>query len=96
MKRRLMIALALASAFPAMAEGVQPVAEFPIVIGRSLTIQSSVLGQPRKLNVYVPPSYASSRRHYPVLYVLDGGADQDFTTSAGWPSWRRSTVRRRS
>jgi len=83
MKRGLMTALALASAFPAMAQGGQPVAESPIVIGRSITIPSSVLGQPRRLNVYVPPSYVAGGRRYPVLYVLDGGAEQDFHHISG-------------
>lgn len=55
----------------------------PIVIGQSFTLSSRVLGKPRKVNIYVPPSYASGDKRYPVLYVLDGGEAQDFHHISG-------------
>lgn len=55
----------------------------PIVIGQSFTLRSRVLGMPRKVNVYVPPSHASGARRYPVLYLLDGGEAQDFHHISG-------------
>lgn len=50
----------------------------PIVIGRSHRIDSAVLGQARTINVWLPPGYAKGTARYPVLYLLDGGVDQDF------------------
>lgn len=55
----------------------------PIVIGQSFTLHSRVLGTPRKVNVYVPPSYAEGDKTYPVLYLLDGGEAQDFHHISG-------------
>jgi predicted alpha/beta superfamily hydrolase len=48
-------------------------------------LPSAVLGEPREINVRLPASYATAKadRRYPVLYVLDGGADQDFPHIAG-------------
>jgi predicted alpha/beta superfamily hydrolase len=55
----------------------------PIVIGQSYRIQSKVLGAPRTLNVYVPPSYAKGQTRYNVLYLIDGGQAQDFHHISG-------------
>lgn len=72
----------LVAALPASA---QAPAEAPIVLGTSYTLDSKVLGQPREINVRLPASYAAAKadRTYPVLYVLDGGVDQDFPHIAG-------------
>lgn len=50
----------------------------PVVIGESFTIDSTVLGETRRINVYRPSGYDQSRLSYPVLYMLDGGAQEDF------------------
>lgn len=55
----------------------------PIVIGQSYSLASAVLGAERKLNVWLPPSYAEGETRYPVLYVLDGGLAQDFQHISG-------------
>jgi len=56
----------------------------PITLGESFTLDSSVMGTARTINVYLPPSYAEEpERHYPVLYLLDGGVDQDFVHVVG-------------
>lgn len=55
----------------------------PIVIGQSFRLQSKVLGAPRTINVYVPPSYAKGAARYNVLYVIDGGQAQDFHHISG-------------
>jgi predicted alpha/beta superfamily hydrolase len=59
------------------------VAEAPIVIGRSFALPSAVMGATREINVWLPPGYAESGQTYPVLYVLDGGQDQDFHHISG-------------
>jgi predicted alpha/beta superfamily hydrolase len=51
----------------------------PLVWGKSHRISSHVLGMERTINVYLPHQYDKTpNRTYPVLYVLDGGAQQDF------------------
>ncbi len=46
---------------------------------RELTIISQVLGEMRRINIYVPPGYdASPNARYPILYMPDGGTKEDF------------------
>ena len=47
-----------------------------LVIGRSFTIESKVLGETRRINVYVPPGHEAGP--LPVLYMPDGGLHEDF------------------
>lgn len=55
----------------------------PITLGESHTIQSSVLGDAREINVWLPPAYGEEGRRFSVLYVIDGALDQDFVHIAG-------------
>lgn len=77
-----LLILALAASRPVSA---QPPAETPIAIGTSHKLASAILGEPREINVRLPAGYASAKpdRRYPVLYVLDGGVEQDFPHIAG-------------
>ncbi|KQW78913.1 alpha/beta hydrolase [Brevundimonas sp. Root1279] len=75
------VALTLAGASPALAQSAP--AETPIVIGQSYALPSALYGGTREINVWLPPGYADSGKTYPVLYVLDGGQDQDFHHISG-------------
>ncbi|HUQ07369.1 MAG TPA: alpha/beta hydrolase-fold protein [Kofleriaceae bacterium] len=55
----------------------------PAVIGQTFTLTSKVLGEDRIVNVYLPPGYAESKDSYPVLYMPDGGMDEDFPHISG-------------
>ncbi len=56
----------------------------PLIMGEVHTIQSRVMGQDRRLVVRVPAEYATAPdRRYPVVYVIDGGPEQDFPHLAG-------------
>jgi predicted alpha/beta superfamily hydrolase len=55
----------------------------PVEVATSYTLPSTILGQTRRINVYLPPGYAESDRRYPVLYLLDGGVQEDFIHIAG-------------
>lgn len=55
----------------------------PVVIARSYTLESRVLKQTRRINVYLPPSYAEGQGRLPVLYLLDGGEQEDFPHISG-------------
>jgi len=38
----------------------------------SLGISSKILGEKRELLIHLPSEYANSKKHYPVVYILDG------------------------
>lgn len=77
------LALAVLCASGASASAQAAPEGTPIIIGQSLTIESKVLSQTRRINVHLPPEYASSGKTYPVLYLLDGGEKEDFPHIAG-------------
>jgi len=56
----------------------------PFVLGVVDSIHSVVLNETRTLNIYLPEGYSSdSATLYPVIYLLDGSADEDFIHVAG-------------
>ena len=65
---------------PAAAQVPEPT---PVVIGQSYALPSAIYDATREINVWLPPGYAESGRSYPVLYLLDGGQDQDFHHISG-------------
>ena len=47
-------------------------------------LPSAILGEVRGLNIYLPEGYdANDTVTYPVMYLLDGGADEDFIHVVG-------------
>jgi len=52
-------------------------------IGETLTIESKILGENRTINVYVPPDYVKPDGRFPVLYMPDGGLNEDFPHVVG-------------
>jgi predicted alpha/beta superfamily hydrolase len=74
----LLVALAIAAAAPS------PMPSQPIVLGTSQQIQSAALGENRTINIVLPASYSKdASKRYPVLYLIDGGVDQDLVHIAG-------------
>ncbi len=62
----------------------RPGAAEPLVIGEWFTIDSRVLGEVRRVNVFVPTVYGEKiEAPMPVLYMPDGGLDEDFLHVAG-------------
>lgn len=59
-------------------------ARAPFSIGEVVSFQSNVLDEERSLNIYLPLSYNQENDSvYPVIYLLDGSADEDFIHIAG-------------
>jgi predicted alpha/beta superfamily hydrolase len=55
-----------------------------LTFGETFTIESKVLAETRRINVYLPPPYAqSTETRLPVLYMPDGGMAEDFLHIAG-------------
>jgi uncharacterized protein len=56
----------------------------PFVLGVIEEMQSKLLAEKRILNIYLPEGYNKNDTiHYPVIYLLDGSADEDFIHIAG-------------
>lgn len=55
-----------------------------VAIGFTDTVPSKILGENRVINIYLPDDYSpDSSRTYPVIYLLDGGEDEDFVHIVG-------------
>lgn len=51
----------------------------PVLPHDSFTIASVETNETRQINVYLPPGYSDSgSKHYPVIYMPDGGIKEDF------------------
>ncbi|MCD6012297.1 MAG: alpha/beta hydrolase [Flavipsychrobacter sp.] len=57
----------------------------PIILGETHELQSVQLSEKRTLNIYLPESYSRTDTtiSYPVIYLLDGGLDEDFIHVVG-------------
>lgn len=56
----------------------------PFVLGRIEEIQSAELSEKRVLNIYLPEGYNEKDTiKYPLVYLLDGSADEDFIHIVG-------------
>jgi predicted alpha/beta superfamily hydrolase len=56
----------------------------PFSIGEIRTLKSAVLAEERTLNIYLPEGYKQGdTTQYPVIYLLDGSADEDFIHISG-------------
>jgi predicted alpha/beta superfamily hydrolase len=56
----------------------------PLVMGETFTIESKILSETRRINVYMPPDYSKPPdTRLPVLYMPDGGMAEDFLHVAG-------------
>jgi predicted alpha/beta superfamily hydrolase len=80
---RVGVLFALACACIPLAHAAGPGAATPLAIGDTFTLESKALGETRRINVYPPPGYAKSDLRVPVLYMPDGGIDEDFLHVAG-------------
>ncbi|MBO9710455.1 MAG: alpha/beta hydrolase [Caulobacter sp.] len=75
MQRRRFLHASAASAFASLAlAGIARAAD----PDATAVIRSKILGDQRRINVALPPGYASSNARYAVLYLLDGGTKEDF------------------
>ena len=54
----------------------------PFVLGSIEELESKILGENRILNIYLPEGFHADSS-YPVIYLLDGSADEDFIHTVG-------------
>jgi predicted alpha/beta superfamily hydrolase len=56
----------------------------PFTLGVTRNIKSIQLGESRTLNIYLPPTYKKDdNTRYPVIYLLDGSANEDYIHIVG-------------
>lgn len=56
----------------------------PLTIGVTETFPSKILGENRTINIYLPEDYLETDTiHYPVIYIPDGGIEEDFIHITG-------------
>ncbi|HYK42937.1 MAG TPA: alpha/beta hydrolase-fold protein [Thermoanaerobaculia bacterium] len=73
LRRSCLLAFLAAAALPARAPAG------PVPEHQELTVDSKILGETRRVNVYLPPGYdARSAKDCLVLYMPDGGMAEDF------------------
>ncbi|CDN76028.1 alpha/beta hydrolase [Elizabethkingia anophelis] len=56
----------------------------PLVFGNSEVFHSDILKEDRNINIYLPEEFnPADATKYPVIYILDGGVEEDFFHIAG-------------
>lgn len=56
----------------------------PLTIGKTTQIKSAKLNETRTINIYLPRDYKENdTTRYPVIYVIDGGIQEDFIHLSG-------------
>ncbi len=56
----------------------------PFILGQVVSLKSKILKEDRILNIYLPEGYNHNDSiNYPVIYLLDGSADEDFIHIVG-------------
>jgi predicted alpha/beta superfamily hydrolase len=74
----------LNSGFSQLDAPKKKVATTPFVLGEICSFQSAILEEERTLNIYFPEGYnVKDSIRYPVIYLLDGSADEDFIHITG-------------
>jgi len=80
------ITLLLCSAVPCLKaqDSIASKQNIPFVLGRIIELRSKTLSEKRVLNIYLPEGYNENAPiSYPVIYLLDGSADEDFIHIVG-------------
>lgn len=80
MKKILLAAIAACYCLAAVAQGIEGTK--PFEMGVTDHIVSETPGQSRDLNIYLPKGY-TPKKEWPVIYLLDGGRNEDFIHISG-------------
>jgi predicted alpha/beta superfamily hydrolase len=75
---RLSLAAGAAGGASAASATAQSAAQEPVLPHETFTLQSAAMGEVRRINVWTPPGYAAGGTRFPVLYMPDGGVEEDF------------------
>ena len=75
---KLCLLLCLASGTIFAQKSLKEVSSKAFEIGKTITVKSDILEEDRTLNIYLPEGYDTLDKKYPVIYLLDGSANEDF------------------
>lgn len=79
MKKLLPVLLLFAGTITASAQSTKP-----FVLGVTDSIYSAAMAEQRTINIYLPDGYqADTAKNFPVIYQLDGSANEDFIHTVG-------------
>lgn len=80
----LLILISLSPVLSAQSNQITKTTTKPFVLGVIDGLYSTILKEERGLNIYLPEGYdANDTVKYPVIYLLDGAADEDFIHVVG-------------
>jgi len=81
---KLLLVFSILILFQTQSSAQQRKPSTPFILGQIDSIQSTELNETRRLNIYLPEGYSpDSATLYPVIYLLDGSADEDFIHISG-------------
>ncbi|MGE5681516.1 MAG: alpha/beta hydrolase-fold protein [Bacillota bacterium] len=80
LKSLFLMFIALLSVFPFYLSAQVP-PRFNLSLGNSVRIESKVLNETRDIFIHLPDSYRLTKDKYPVLYILDGENNFNFTVA---------------
>ena len=84
MRRYILILTIALLAHTAYAQHADLASPKPFILGETRELWSGELGEKRVVNIYLPEGYSKDDTiHYPVIYLLDGGSDEDFIHVVG-------------
>ena len=84
MKKSILFIFLFLLAYNLYAQPASTTRDKPFVLGRVHEMYSTILLEKRILNIYLPDDYNEKDSvRYPVIYLLDGSADEDFIHITG-------------
>lgn len=84
MRKIITLSVAFLIILTSFAQSSAPKEKKPFVLGVIEELDSKILSEKRILNIYLPEGYdAADTIKYPVIYLLDGSADEDFIHVVG-------------
>ena len=84
MRKIITLSVAFLIILTSFAQSSAPKEKKPFILGVIEELDSKILSEKRILNIYLPEGYdAADTIKYPVIYLLDGSADEDFIHVVG-------------
>lgn len=76
--------LCIWTALTFLSNSIAQIQKSPLIIGEQVKLISNQLNEERTLNIYLPNGYYENLdKNFPVVYLLDGGLDEDFLHISG-------------
>jgi predicted alpha/beta superfamily hydrolase len=80
---RVLVVPIVSAASAVIGSASQAPQEPSLEFGKVAVVHSGVLNEDRRLNVFLPAGYDAATQKYPVIYLLDGSAHEDYLHATG-------------